>query len=290
VIALGETMMALAVAPGESFRTADAATIDHAGAETNTCIGLARLGFKVAWVSRLGMDSAGDRVLAAVAAEGVDTSLVVRDPQRRTGLMLKDGSTVCYYRRESAASAMTAADAARVPVDAARAVLVTGVTALIGAGPHAAGVELLSRARGLRVVDPNLRDGLWGSPRRAALVRAFVTRCDLLLGGAGELRELAGGAGDEDVARQAAACGPREIVVRGERAIGVLRDGAWRTVTIDRGDSIDPIGAGDAFNAGYLAVRLRDGSIDDALRAGIRCGAAVTTTPSDTSAFPRSLA
>jgi len=52
---------------------------------------------------------------------------------------------------------------------------------------------------------------------------------------------------------------------------------------------VDPIGAGDAFNAGYIAVRLRGGSIDDALRAGARCGAAVTTAMSDTEAFPRSL-
>jgi sugar/nucleoside kinase (ribokinase family) len=50
-----------------------------------------------------------------------------------------------------------------------------------------------------------------------------------------------------------------------------------------------PVGAGDAFNAGYIAVRLRGGSIDEALKAGVHCGAAVTAASSDTAGFPREL-
>ena len=48
--------------------------------------------------------------------------------------------------------------------------------------------------------------------------------------------------------------------------------------------------AGDAFNAGYIAVRLRGGTIADAIRAGARCGAAVAASMSDTAGFPRTLA
>jgi len=77
--------------------------------------------------------------------------------------------------------------------------------------------------------------------------------------------------------------------VRGRAIVGALVDGAWHTLAIARGDAVDPIGAGDAFNAGYIAVRLRGGSIREALRAGVFCGAAVTTAVSDTSAFPRTL-
>ena len=70
----------------------------------------------------------------------------------------------------------------------------------------------------------------------------------------------------------------------------MLADGAWHELDIRRADAVDPIGAGDAFNAGYIAVRLRGGSIDEALRAGVHCGTAVTTAVSDTAGFPRSLA
>jgi len=291
LIALGETMLALAPPAGETVRTAPALLVDHAGAESNTCVGLARLGLRVAWISRLGADAAGDRLLDALGAEGIETRWVERDPHRPTGLMIKQpGVGVRYYRSESAASVAGPEILRDAPIAGARSVLVTGVTALIGDRPHAAGLALLERARGLRIVDPNLRGGLWGSERRAALVRPFVERCDLLLAGVDEIREILGGEATgegADLARAAAALGPTEIVVRGAAAIGALAGGVWRAIEIRRGDAVDAVGAGDAFNAGYVAVRLRGGSIADALEAGVRCGMAVTASVSDTAGFPR---
>jgi 2-dehydro-3-deoxygluconokinase len=297
-VALGETMLALAPAHGTSLRTATSLLVDHAGAESNTAVGLARLGLRTAWVSSLGDDAAGARILDALSKESVDTRWVRRDPRRPTGMMLKDPDAgVRYYRTGSAASAMGPDILDGVPVADAGAVLVTGVTALIGDGPHAAGLALLSAARGLRIVDPNLRFGLWGSDRRRELVRPFIERCDLLLAGDAELGEILGaevrgaevrGAGAaEALARLASALGPREVVVRGAESIGVLADGSWTAIDIQRDAAVDPIGAGDAFNAGYIAVRIRGGAIDAALRSGARCGAAVTTSVSDTAAFPR---
>ena len=302
VIALGETMLALAPPTHGSLRDAPALLVDHAGAESNTCVGLARLGLRTAWVSRLGLDAAGDRILTALDAERVDTRWVERDPYRWTGLMLKEpGAGVTYYRGESPASVMSPAVLTGIPIADARAVLVSGVTALIGPQPHATGVALLTRARGLRIVDPNLRAGLWGSARRVELVRPFVERADLLMAGFDELAEIVGGgeagsaeqaglAGrDEAIARAAAALGPREVVVRGAASVGVLTEGMWIELAISRGDAVDPIGAGDAFNAGYVFVRLRGGSVEEALTAGVACGTAVTTAVSDTAAFPRRL-
>jgi 2-dehydro-3-deoxygluconokinase len=293
VIAVGETMVALAPPSGSSLRSASHLLVDHAGAESNTCVGLARLGFRVVWVSRLGADAAGDRILDALHREGpgkIETRWVRRDPSRPTGLMIKEpGTGVRYYRSSSAASAMSPDDLDGVPVAAARAVLVTGVTALIGPQPHAAGLALLTSAHGLRIVDPNLRHGLWGSDRRVELVRPYIDRCDLLLTGAQELAELFGDGDAEPMARRVASRGVREVVVRDAKTIGALAGGEWRTIDIRRDAAVDAIGAGDAFNAGYIGVRLRGGSIDEALRNGARCGAAVISSPSDTSGFPRTL-
>src|SRR3989442_12587096 len=138
LIALGETMLALAPPPGESVRSASRLLVDHAGAESNSCVGLARLGLRVGWVSRLGADAAGDRILDALGAERVDTQWVRRDATRPTGMMMKaPGAGVTYYRTGSAASEMNPDDLAGVPIADARAVLVTGITALIGPRPHA---------------------------------------------------------------------------------------------------------------------------------------------------------
>src|ERR1043166_5061971 len=192
LVALGETMTALSPPAGHTVRTAPTLLVDHAGAESNTCVGLARLGLRVAWISRLGADTGGERILRR---------WVERDPQRPTGLMIKEpGAGVRYFRSESAASVMGPEILDDAPVAGAHAVLVAGVTALTGPQPHAAGVALLERARGLRIVDPNLRSGLWGTPRRAALVRAFVERCDLLLAGEEEVAEIVAAAGARDPA------------------------------------------------------------------------------------------
>jgi 2-dehydro-3-deoxygluconokinase len=303
LVAFGETMIALAPPPGEIVRRTGYLLVDHAGAESNTCVGLARLGLRVAWVSRLGADAAGERILESLSGEGIDTQWVGRDATRPTGLMLKEpGAGVRYYRSGSAASAMGPDALLGVPVAEARAVLVTGVTALIGSEPHAAALALLGSARGLRIVDPNLRNGLWGSDRRAELVRPLIDRCDLLLTGMSELEELLGdpnsakafparrsAEGAKAAAERAQSRGPREVVVRSAASVGVLTADGWQELEIRRDDAVDPIGAGDAFNAGYIAVRLRGGPVDEALRAGVRCGAAVTTSPSDTAGFPRDL-
>jgi 2-dehydro-3-deoxygluconokinase len=77
--------------------------------------------------------------------------------------------------------------------------------------------------------------------------------------------------------------------VRSATTIGALADGSWTALDIQRGAAVDPIGAGDAFNAGYIAARLGGWAVDAALAAGARCGAAVTNAPSDTAGFPRTL-
>jgi 2-dehydro-3-deoxygluconokinase len=75
--------------------------------------------------------------------------------------------------------------------------------------------------------------------------------------------------------------------VRSATTIGALAGGSWTELAIARGSAVDPIGAGDAFNAGYIAARLSGNPVEAALRAGIHCGTAVTTSVSDTAGFPR---
>jgi 2-dehydro-3-deoxygluconokinase len=167
--------------------------VTHGGAESNTCVGLARLGLTATWVGRLGTDAAGDRVLRTLASEGVVLGHVRRDADRPTGVMLRDtNGTVRYDRAGSAASLTSPEDLDDVPVATAEAVLVTGVTALIGPEPQRAAVALLERASGLRVVDPHVRPGLWGSGRSVELVSPLVRLADLVLGGAAELAAISG--------------------------------------------------------------------------------------------------
>jgi 2-dehydro-3-deoxygluconokinase len=290
VIALGETMLSVVAVDGPLDR-ADRFHVTHGGAESNVCVGLARLGLSAAWVSALGEDPAGDRVATALEDEGVDLRWLRRDPERQTGLMLRDTrGTVRYYRAGSAASALSPEDLGGVPVEGADAVVVTGISALIGEGPGRAAAALLARASGLRVVDVNLRPRLWGSDRATDLIEPLVAAADLVFAGEREWQAFEPGFAGADLAKRIAARGPREVVVkmgvRGACALG--DDGRWVEHAPEPGPDVDPVGAGDAFDAGYLAARLAGRSIEDALAEGARCGAAVAASIGDTEGFPRS--
>jgi 2-dehydro-3-deoxygluconokinase len=291
VVALGETMYCLAPPTGASLTAADRLDVDVAGAESNTCIGLVRSGLSTAWVSRVGGDPFGERILRVLAAEGVDTRFVRVDPDRLTGVMVKDPTRERprYYRGTSAASAMEPSDLDEVPVEQVRAVLVTGVTGLIGEGPQRTALRLLERGTGLRVFDPNLRPGLWGSDRPAELLRPMLGASNLVLGGVDELAVIVGGTSLEDVATRVLEHGPDEVVVKHGTpgAYAVTRDGTRHEIETSRIDTVDPIGAGDAFNAGYLAARLGGQSIEQALARATACGTAVAASAGDWAGFPR---
>jgi 2-dehydro-3-deoxygluconokinase len=288
LIAVGETMLSLIAVDG-TVGTATSFRATHGGAESNTCVGAVRLGSRVAWVSRLGADPLGDRIVSALAAEGVDVRWVVRDPDRPTGLMLRDttGAPAHYDRAGSAASALQPDDLDGVPVAEARAVLVTGVTALIGDGPQRTAVALLERAHGLRLVDPNLRLGLWGSARAGELILPLIERADLVLGGEAELASLIGEHQGVELARRCSKLGPSEVVLkRGPAGAAVLEaQGGWYEHPGSPVPEVDPVGAGDAFNAGYITARLAGASPPDALALGAECGARIASRLGDTGAL-----
>ena len=289
VIAVGETMVSLVALDGP-LDEATSFHATHGGAESNTCVALTRLGRSAAWVSRLGTDPSGDRILASLGADGVRLSWVKRDPDRPTGLMLRDTvGTVRYYRTGSAASAISPDDLEEVPVEDARAVFGTGITPLLGHDPGRAIRSLFRRARGMRVLDLNLRQGLWGSDRAVALIAPLLRSCDLVLGGVDELRAFEDAPTTQGLARAFARRGPREVVVKdGKSGAGALdSEGRWHEVAPAPVRDVDPVGAGDAFDGGYLHARLDGADAPEALLEGARCGAAVATTVGDADGVPR---
>jgi 2-dehydro-3-deoxygluconokinase len=289
VIAVGETMFSLVALDGP-LDEATSFHATHGGAESNTCVALTRLGRSAAWVSRVGTDPPGDRILAVLGSEGVQLSWVKRDPDRPTGLMLRDTvGTVRYYRTGSAASALSPGDLDEVPVEDARAVFGTGITPLLGRDPGRAVRALFRRARGMRVLDLNLRKGLWGSDRTVALIEPLLRSCDLVLGGLDELGAFEDAPTTQGLARAFARRGPREVVVKGgSSGAGALDpEGRWHEVAPAPVEDVDPVGAGDAFDAGYLHARLDGADVPEALLEGARCGAAVAATIGDADAVPR---
>ena len=141
----------------------------------------------------------------------------------------------------------------------------------------------------MRVLDLNLRQGLWGSDRPVALIEPLLGSCDLVLGGVDELRVFEDAPTNEGLAQAFARRGPREVVVKdGRSGAGALdSEGRWHEVAPVPVGDVDPVGAGDAFDAGYLHARLNDADVPEALAEGARCGAAVAATVGDAEGVQR---
>jgi 2-dehydro-3-deoxygluconokinase len=266
------------------------------GAESNVAIGVARLGGAATWIGRVGPDAAGDLVARRLLAEGVD-AVVVRDTAF-TGLMVKHRRSgtdlrVDYHRAGSAGSRLGPADVPDARVAAAGVLHVTGITAALSrtalqAVRHAVGV---ARAAGVPVsLDVNYRAKLWAPAVAAPILRDLVARADVVFAGRQEA-QLVLGCGplpSAELARALAGLGPGEAVLKdGARGCTAVIDGsrlelAARPVTV-----LDPVGAGDAFVAGYLAERLAGRPPAERLRTAVSTGAYAVTVPGDCEGLPR---
>jgi 2-dehydro-3-deoxygluconokinase len=278
------------------------ATVFHkrtAGAETNVAIGLARAGLKVGWASRLGADSMGRALLAAMAREGIDCSHVLSDPAQRTGLMFKgrttDGSDppIEYHRQGSAASRMTPADIDEAWLRSARHLHATGVFAAISASCLQVQIRsmTLMREAGRTVsFDPNLRPTLW--PSAEAMREAtndLAARADWVLPGLGEGTLLTGETTPEGVAAFYRARGARLVVVKlGPEGAFYDSDtaGTGRVAGFPVEKVVDTVGAGDGFAAGVVSALLEGKSVPDAVRRGAWIGARAVQVLGDTEGLP----
>ena len=295
LLTVGETLVCL-VAPDGRLDATRTLVKGIGGTESNTAIGLARLGRDVGWISRVGDDPFGDEIIRTVRGEGVDVAHVRRSADAPTGLMVRERRSldeihVHYYRRGSAASFLDADD---IPdedeVAAARRVHVSGITLGLGPGPRAAVHRLLdiATANDVRVsFDPNFRRKLWTDDDAAAACVGVLPRVDDLLANEDELLTMTGTAGLDDALRAVEPYGIDSVVVkRGELgAIGV--DGGKRyELPPEPVVVVDTIGAGDAFNAGYLFGRLDEASFEACLRLGAWVASRVVAHPGDWEGLP----
>ncbi|MEV0209330.1 sugar kinase [Streptomyces sp. NPDC050788] len=277
VVCIGETMAALAPTPPVPLDSAEDLRLSVAGAESNVAMYLADLGRSVSWLSALGDDAFGRRVRAAVAAAGVDVTGVRTDPERPTGLLVKDPggdrTRVHYYRVGSAASALGPEVLDDERVRSAALLHLTGVTPALSPSCRKLVEAALGTPPGERPhpvsFDVNHRPALWPDGTAATVLRDLADRADITFVGLDEAQDLWGAdLQPADVRRLLAR--PRILVVKdgGVAAHAFADDGEACTVPALRTEVVEPVGAGDAFAAGFLAGLLRGYELKRALRLG----------------------
>ncbi len=287
-VCIGETMAQFVPEPVGSLREADLLRMRIGGAESNVAIYLSRLGFEVEWVSRLGVDPIGDRVLDVLRAEGVLVSHVQRDPARPTGLYFKDpgptATKVWYFRRGSAASALDR-EVWR-GLGSPGYVHLTGITAAIstsGADLVRYGLEARPLKKAVYSFDVNYRPAIM--PDSGDLLLELAQRADIVFVGYDEAQDVWGVSSIDEV--RALLPSPSTVVVKdAERgATAFVGDESW-FVPSNVVDVIELVGAGDAFAAGYLASFASGRSPQESLQVGHDLAAAALLTSGDVGEMP----
>ncbi|MGI4856163.1 MAG: sugar kinase [Janthinobacterium lividum] len=282
----------------------DLAQVEHftrriAGADLNVATGLARLGFRVGYVSRVGRDAFGRMIIDALDAEGIDTRHVRVDERWPTGFQLKSRAAagadpaVEYFRRGSAASYLSVADFDPAYADEATHLHLTGVAPAISASSLelARRLAVHFRAAGKTVsFDPNLRPTLWSSTEvMVDTLNELAALATWVLPGLAEGQILTGETTPEGIAAFYLARGARGVVVKlgtaGAYYASAGGDGGY-VDAVPVAEVVDTVGAGDGFAVGVVSG-LHDGlSLKAASARGALIGALAVQVIGDSEGLP----
>ena len=292
IAAIGECMIELSDLDAGDGRV----RLGVAGDSFNTAVYLARgLGSagRVSYLTRLGEDAFSARILAAMQAEGIDTAPVGRDPARLPGLYAIETDPAGerrfhYWRSDSAARRLFAeAPPDLAALDGFDVIHLSGISlAILAPEARTALIDRLGALRAAGTVisfDSNYRPRLWPDGAAAREVFAAMWRATTIaLPSRDDEAALHPGESVADMLERIAAAGVREIALKdGAGGVHLWADGRRVPAGPWPGARrvIDTTGAGDAFDAGYLAARLTGTAPAAAAAAGHDLALRVLATP-----------
>jgi 2-dehydro-3-deoxygluconokinase len=256
------------------------------GGDTSNCaITAARQGARVSYLTALGCDAFGDRLLVLWAQENVNAQHVLRDEAHSTAHYVvthgDDGHVFTYHRTGSAVSHMQAANLPRAYLQATKFLHVSAISQAISEQmcQSILGAIELARAGGAQVAyDTNLCLQLWPLERAQQLIHDALTRCDIAVPGYRGVVALTGLAKADDIVDSYLALGP-SIVALSLGADGVLvADGGRREHIVGHAVSaLDATAAGDTFDGAFLSLLAAGRDMFDAARYA-NAAAALSTT------------
>jgi len=302
VITFGEAMVRLTPANHRRLEQAYALDVEIGGAELNTAVGLARLGRRSAWVSRITDNPLGRLIINRARGAGVSPHLIQFTDDDRVGVyFLEHGaapraSGVIYDRANSAMANVRPGmfDWAKM-LEGTNWFYVTGITAALSATAAETTLEALRAAQAAGVttcLDPNYRAKLWTVEQAKTWLAEAIPHVDVLVTNPEDLERFFGvpGSNLESAATEAAAKYNLVALAMTLRQTPSV----WRNTVSSVGfaggrfvqsasyevEVVDRLGSGDAFVAGLLHGLL-DGDLEKGLAYGTAMSALKHTIPGD---------
>ncbi len=284
IVTVGEAMLRLWVPTGERLETAPSFQVTVAGAEANVAMAAARMGAHTAWLSALPDNALGRRAAREVAQHGVDVSHVHWSDEGRMGLYFVELSVpprpiaALYDRNHSAAASMLDSEIAWPVLERSRIVHISGITPALSRSMRALSLEVVRRGRAAGAVisvDVNYRRNLWEPEECAQTIHEMARHADLLIVTAEDARDVFG----LTCAPEAMLYGLREltgtnrvVLTAGAEGAYWLNGSASGSAAAYPAETVDRIGAGDAFAAGTL-LGLLDGDLPGGIDRGLAMAA-----------------
>lgn len=294
VLSIGEPLIAAVPTMPVTLDAAELVRLFPGGAEVNVSVGLARLGVPCSYVGFVGDDPLGRIIVQRLVKEGVDT-LLLRTGELPTGLYfrewLADGQRRPYYYRKGAVGAQLSIHDVPASLDAFALVHLTGITPALGDGPRHAVEEVVRRSSLARVpvsLDVNFRPALWSAEDCLDWVTPLMSSLSVLFVGEEEAELLFSTSDPDRALERGRRAGVRTCVVRlGEQGACARGEDNVTVECSEPAAALDPVGAGDAFDAGFLAGWLSRAPLRDCVALGVYCGARVVEVLGEHEGAPR---
>lgn len=289
LVTFGEAMVRFSPPPLQRLEQAATLEASVGGSELNVAVLAARLGVASRWVSRLPDNALGHMIEARASEQGVNAH-VDWTADGRVGLYFVETrgariSSVLYDRAGSAISKVTPGSIDWASIFAgARWYHVSGITPALSDGAAKVTTESLVAAKkaGLTVsYDLNYRSKLWSAKQARAVQEPLLEHVDMLIAGEEDARVIFGAESAETLA-QRFGIGAVAITRRDNPcSASVAADGKVYSAPRFEVETVDPIGAGDAFVGGLIVSRLEGRGWDDAFRFATATAALKHTIPGD---------
>lgn len=288
VTAIGEPLV--------QFNPLEAGPLKHAvlfekhaaGSEANVIIGISRLGFNTAFITKLGRDEFSKFILSTLKGEDVDVSGVKQIDGKncavffvQRGYPIHYRSDVMYYRSDSATRYLSPEDLDAKLISNCRILHMSGITPALSDSCRETALEAVRIARRSNVkisFDTNYRRKLWTESEARPVLIEIARECDVLLTDPDDARILMERKVDDDPINaldELESLGPSTIVYKlgASRGLAGLSNSEKATSLPATVPLVDSIGAGDAVAAGFLSGYLAGDSLQRCLDMASCCSA-----------------
>ena len=298
LILVGEPMGLLIAQSEGNLDSVSGYDLAVAGAEFNVAVGTARLDHRVTYMTKLGNDPFGKRIVSVLNQNKIGNEFLMFDKDKSTGFMLKGRTSIgdpdiFYFRKNSAASTLTEDDVDKIDLEKYSHIHLTGILPALSEDTRKATFHLMekAKAKGLFIsFDPNLRPQLWESEEQMkTTINKLASYADLVLPGQAEGKILMG-SDDEKLINKfylengasicVTKCGSKGAYVSTKDNENYMVNG-YKVEKV-----VDTVGAGDGFATGVVTGLMEGLPLKDAVKRATAIGAIQVMSRGDNEGLP----